>query len=282
MTGHDYAALSIKALIWAGGAASTVVGAWFTSWLSSKTRIYYDARNNHLDDLKLKVLEPLRQGLETQYADLSFSINWMGQQYNPQASAGELPTIYGPMLVFSDPGPSLQSALDEALLEDARTKHYPDLILSWEKFRVAWLEQHIKEHLRFMQNIAQKILAASGLPAHPVPFGDPYVMHLFLADFVYHRLIRMSVTNLAVQPQTGSNEFVLSSGSTNAAAGSKVQMDALLDIVDKAIQDNRVRAGELQDELKKRLKERTSLLRQFSLAIAAKKLNGRCLLVRFF
>lgn len=279
---HDYAGLSLKALIWAGGAASTLVGSWLTSWVSSKTGVYHNARNSHMEELKQSVLQPIRDALDTQYSGVSFSIDWRGQQYNQLATARELPVMYEPMVIFADPGPSIQSALDGAFLEDARTNHYPDLISGWDEFRTMWLEKHVRAHQQFMQDVASDILAASGLPAHPAPQPGPYVMHLFLAEFVYHRLMQMSVTSLTVQSQAGSVEFVLSHSSTNAAAGTEAQMNELIETVDAAIERYRHRAKELQERMNEAQKIRTSLLLKYSLALAAKKLRGRCVLVRFF
>jgi hypothetical protein len=63
----DYVDWSIKALYYVSGVASTIVG----SLLSSKIRVYHDARISHRDELKQKVLAPLRKNLEAHYLKTS-------------------------------------------------------------------------------------------------------------------------------------------------------------------------------------------------------------------
>ena len=79
----DYLDWSIKALYYVGGVATTVVG----SLLSSKIRIYHDARNAHRDELKQKVLEPLWKNLASHYGKPYFIVRQEEQQYNAQALA---------------------------------------------------------------------------------------------------------------------------------------------------------------------------------------------------
>ena len=48
------------------GVASTVVG----SWISSKIHVYHENRKVHLDEIKQKVLVPLKETLTEKYAAL--------------------------------------------------------------------------------------------------------------------------------------------------------------------------------------------------------------------
>ena len=53
-------------LIYVGGVVTTIFG----SWVSGKLRVYDDSRKAHLDDIKQKVLIPLRDGLLEHYGPL--------------------------------------------------------------------------------------------------------------------------------------------------------------------------------------------------------------------
>lgn len=76
----DYIALSARALFWTVGAGSTLVGSWLTTWVSSKTRVYHDARNSHREEIKQKVLELLRDILENRYGNAGFAVDWRSQR----------------------------------------------------------------------------------------------------------------------------------------------------------------------------------------------------------
>ncbi len=268
---------AVRLLFYIGGAISTFVG----SWLSSKIHVYHDARNNHRDELKDRILESLRFALQSDYENPQFVLDWTAQQYDALAAVNQSPVIFGPMLMFVDPGPKTQKKLDEALFEDALENHHRNLILGWEKFRDAWTVYlgHLQD---WLQNMAEEILSGANLPAHPAPtLSRTYVMHLALAEFIYKRVMQLDPGHLVVSPMEGVR-WVLSDGGRNLAAGSKEQMDGIVNLLNTCMETNKPRAAETQRELNGLQGHRTALLSQFSLAIAAKKLKARCQLVRFF
>lgn len=129
--------------------------------------------------------------------------------------------------------------------------------------------------------MAMEILSWSRLPAHPAPEPNgPYVMHLALAEFLYRRFLRTGTSNLYVQDQAGA--AVLSDGQISYAKGPGTQIDGLLQFMISLVEVQRATASELEAELKTLEADRKTLLRQLSLVIAAKKLKGKCSLVRFF
>jgi hypothetical protein len=276
MRASDYVDWSVKALYYAGGVASTVVG----SLLSSKIRIYHDARNSHRDELKQKVLEPLRKMLGF-YGTPRFTVLHQAQQFNTQASAGESPNTYGPSVTLERP--ANEPKFDDVLLEDARRHHFRTAIAASDTLKRDWMAQ-AEHHKTFVETISQEILAASGLPAFPAPAG-PYVMHWNLGTFVYNRLVLEADARLWPQAQQDGQVpdcHILNDGQVTVAKGSAQQMSNLIHWVDGVLTGRRQQAMDLKNELRKLEEKRAALSRQLSLAIAEKKLHRRCSLVRFF
>jgi hypothetical protein len=276
MRSSDYIAWSVKALYYVGGVASTVVG----SLLSSKIRVYHDARNSHRDELQKKVLEPLRRSLEL-YGIPQFTVLYQAQQYNAQASAGQSPSTYGPQVVLERP--SQQPSLDQALLEDARLHHYADAITAVDAFVKGWSAE-AERHRVFVEATSQELLSASLLPAFPSPNPGPYIMHWNLGVFVYSRLVLKEDVRLWTQPQPDGQVpdcHVLSDGHVTVAKGSLSQMKNIVSWVDAELIAKRERANAFSAALKVLEAKRAALNRQLSLAIAEKKLKHQCALVKF-
>jgi hypothetical protein len=120
----SYAAGAAKLLIWIGGIVTTIAG----SWIASRIRVYEDSRNNHREELKQKVLEPLQEVLKNQFVDPSFSVEWDEQRYDPTVRAHEQPVTMGPVLFVSDPGLTASVLCEPALAEDARQNHHKELM----------------------------------------------------------------------------------------------------------------------------------------------------------
>src|SRR6266566_6513979 len=83
---------SMYALLgWAGGAASTVAG----SWIASKIHVYHAHRDAHRDELKERVLIPLRDCLDNDYeprakfAKPIVSLNWKQTAFKAAARSTE-------------------------------------------------------------------------------------------------------------------------------------------------------------------------------------------------
>ncbi|HEV2987037.1 MAG TPA: hypothetical protein VG759_01245, partial [Candidatus Angelobacter sp.] len=247
---HDYGTLAVKVLLWSGGAASTLVGAWLTSWLSSKTHSYHDALNKHRDELKEKVLEPLRRAIESGYSNPSFSVEWQAKPYKSSASLAEMPVEFGPALSWSDLGKGIEDKLEQALLEDARITHHPELFSDWIKFRDSW-SSHVARRVEWVQHMSEEILRWSILPAHPAPEpSGPYVMHLNLAKFIYHWFLQIPTGNLHIEAET-NGAAILSDGSTSYAKGPGQKIDGLLQFLNSLVEINKVKASEFAQQLEK-------------------------------
>lgn len=275
MPANEYVQWSVKLLYYICGVASTIVG----SWISSKIRVYHDARNSHRDDLKRRVLEPLRKSLAS-YVAPRFTVLYQAQQYNPQAPSAEYPSTYGPSVSVEIPG---SPELDDALLQDAHLCHYPDLIDGFAGVKRIWAAEVVR-HKAFIQATAEEILTASGLPAFPAPDG-PYVMHWNLGTFVYNRLVVSADARLWMQAQADGQIpdcHILSDGGATVAKGSKQQMQNLVQSIDAVLAARRGQASEFQAGLAKLKEQQRALSQQLSLAIAEKKLRNRCALVTFF
>lgn len=268
---------AIRLLIYVGGIATTVSG----SWIASKIRVYHDNRNSHRDDLKQKVLVPLRAALTGLYQPLTgrqkpaiLNNNWATRAFNESAKLTEEQVEMGPLLISEDPRPYVEADLDEALLADARKYHYGQLVLEWQRFASRW-SAHVRECERWVSRIADRILAGSGLP--PFQARDAYVMHLYLAVFIYERLFGFATHPL--KKGTVAGRSCLANDVTTSALGNDKEMDKLLTILDDIREAERETAGRLLVELRKLAEEAASLSSELGLAIAERKLHGRCRMV---
>jgi hypothetical protein len=272
----EYVQWSVKLLLYVSGVASTIVG----SWVSSKIRLYHDARNAHRDELKQKVLEPLRSAVQSQYRISQFGIGWQPRKIDRDAKVEQVPVEFGPVLGIVEASQDLVPALDSALLADAESYHYQHEIAIWEEFHSNWAQLNDQHHA-FIIQMATEILNGSALPEHDAKnFGAPYIMPLGLAQFLYGRLIFDEPKH--VYMGTMNNGPVITNGITSFASGTKEQLKSVLALLDSILQRCRSNAEELQRQEKFLEQKRAFLLRKLSLAIAAKKLKHRCEFVTFF
>lgn len=263
--------------IFIGAVISAIVG-----WLSSQVNQYRDSRKHHLDEIKKQILEPARAKLQAANLYPQISAVWSLHTYNPNATSSEVPVAAGPILVVNGPSIWPDLSTDEALLEDARARHYPDLMNSLEKFRDTLLS-HMEKRERFVEELSNTILETSGLDAHPSSARNGfYVMHRTLGVFVYDRLMEVGQSAIRAEIDANANLAYLKDGGNNLAMGRPDQIKSVHQLVDSLITSNRQRIAELKEELSKLYSVRNDLSRRFSYAIAAKSLPKSCDLVPFF
>ncbi len=278
----------VRLLVWVGGAASTIAGAW----VASKWHVYHDSRKAHLEDIKQRVLTPLRDGLEQHFRPLVFhSVPVIYAQmaatteFHEKATVTEAPTEEGDVLQGAYPGAIVFGPLDSALLEDARKSHFSKQLSGVDSLYVRW-GTHSGNCHSWVREMAQEILTHSGLPAFPNRMAPeysayrPYVMHFRLAVFVYKRLFRIGKGWLTTE-NTGSVWGVSGDGAT-LATGSKEQMEMLVGLLngllvseEAAARALKAKAGELQTNFQ-------AVIPPLDRAIASRRLRRRCDLVTFF
>jgi hypothetical protein len=278
----------LKRLLIGLGAFVTGIGATVAgSWITGKIHTYDQERMAHRDEIRDKILQPLRAGLSehvtplligqapillTEHAATSFVIN---------ARVTEEPTKFGPVLVAKFPSARVFGPLDSALLRDAETNHLPRLFVNFNVVYKEWTKYSGDCHAWAMR-VARQILEISGLPAFP-NFGqtrDGYVMHFQLAVFLYQRLFRL--LTMALQKQQQGAQWTLTGGAYTLAAGTSEQIDSLIAQLEQL--------RETENDVALRLREQASalhvrydeFLRELDFAIASRKLHGHCDLVRFF
>jgi hypothetical protein len=197
--------------------------------------------------------------------------------FNPHATAEQVPIDAGMQVVMPDPGLAA-SDLPSALYEDARTRHYQELFSKWEQFRSNW-KAHLDKHASWIVNVGSDLLNFSNMPPHPASaFNAPYIMHLNLGLFITNRLMGIGKENLVRGTQ--HDDDTVSDGLAMVGKGSPQQVTNLFELINSRLDFNRSKAQELLKELESLQTEKADLIRQFSLAIAAKGLKGRCDLVK--
>jgi hypothetical protein len=278
---------SIRLLAFTGGAASTVVG----SWLSSKLRIYHDQRNAHRDELKQKVLIPLRDGLSERLNPLLFHHTapirvkpGVITEFRKKVAVTESQVEWGDALVTDLPGAIVISSLDSTLLEDCRKTHFEKLISEIEAF-VRRCDDYTSESHLWVMDLAEEILKESGLPAFPNPVVGgsgpaPYVMHNRLAVFLYKRLFNLTAP--ALETSAIGMGWGLNGEDATLACGSEAQIVKLPTMLNHFLKVHENRARTLEEQARKLHKEFNELLPKMNYAIASRRLRKRCDLVPFF
>jgi hypothetical protein len=274
----------VRLLIWVSGVAATVCGAWVTS----KIRIFHDDKKSHHQELKEKVLVPLREFLIQHLALFAHQKpvivevwgNWGAREARADQDAFE----YGGSLQSENPWPGLFSAMDRALLEDARLVHYKKLMVEISGLASAW-QAHVEKCSAWMFQMGWEILSASKMNPYEPPYTVPYVNHLRLAAWVYRRLFKLP-TDALHQSNQGQYWSIEGAPTVPAQIGVSTmapeeQNGLLLQAIDKITAENRARAIELQRESMAITNQAVYLRSKLEYEIAKKKLKGRCDLVRF-
>jgi hypothetical protein len=155
----------VRLLAFIGGVVSTVVG----SWISSKIRVYHDNRKAHRDELKEKVLGPLGSCLDETFVPLvtlvqpAVATRWNESSFTTRAPSTEPQTRSQLTLEAVNPWLEFKAAVDRVLYEDARKKHFAELLTRAEEFASAWKEY--AEHVcQWVQEMSQQLSRTSGLP----------------------------------------------------------------------------------------------------------------------
>jgi hypothetical protein len=277
----------IRILFGIGGIVATVIG----SWVASKIDVYHQNLSAHLDELKAGVLSPLCEILRGDFARVVAHRSGVVREELKQlriregARVVEQDEEIGPGLRCFNPWPNGPRLMTGVLYEDAREKHFPELIAEAERFASAWTAyaEHCKD---WVEDIANEILRRSRMSAWLRPAPAPYVMQYRLAVFVYRRLFHLETNALSTMSQgqysTLEGAPVLPDMTGSAAFAPEEQLGHLTVELDRIIFERRGQAAHLAETSKKLLGELQELHRMFEHAIAGKKLRGRCDLVTFF
>jgi hypothetical protein len=281
----QYTEWLIRALAFIGGAASTVVG----SWISSKIRLYHDDQKSHHQELKQKILLPLREVLVEYEALFKHQVPVIGEKWAHLGTRPARPdqdeSVYGALLESGDPWPAAFSALDRALLEDAKRVHYKSLMAEISGLSSSW-KAHTESCLTWVSRIGTEVLDVSKMNPYQPPYNPPYVNHLRLAVWVYLRLFHLP-RNTLHQSNQGQYWAIEGAPTVPAQVGistmaKEEQNAALIESIDRITAANRERAAALQNESRAIVNRADNLRSKLEYEMAKKKLRKRCDLVRFF
>jgi hypothetical protein len=273
-----------KALLWAGGVATTLIG----SWITSRIRLYQDHKNAHHQELKERILAPVKSGLLEHFGPMAagqsgvLGLEYGTQQINENAKITEDATRSGFFLVAPFPTSAIFGSLDSALLVDARRTHYRDVMERVDEFLSAWSSTAGECH-GWCSKVADKILRESRMPAflNSDPQTRSYVMHLHLALVVYRRLFGFQSGAARVVNQGA--EWVMHIEDRAAALGSKEQIDAVIETIDQLVQSEAAIARSLRERIAAlNRKLMVDVIGALDYAAASRRLHRRCDLVPFF
>ena len=214
------------------GVASTVAG----SWISSKIHVYHENRNAHLEEIKQKVLIPISEALEGDFARLvghkasAVLLVWGTRSRKEVASVTEYQTEDGLSLVPALP--DISHITHSALYADAKKKHFPKLVNQAEQFIQAW-RAHATECHTWVVRLSEEILKNSQMAAYPAEHhGNAYVDHRKLGIFIYRRLFRCTQQSLIKRsPSHPPVDWILEGFEGTSASGTEQQLEALVSVL---------------------------------------------------
>jgi hypothetical protein len=277
----------LKVFAWIGAVATGAVAAW----VATKIHAYDETRKAHLQDLKEKVLVPLRDGLEDHFRPLVYLLKPIvfvqpaaTTRFDEKAKATEEPREQGDILLGAFPSAAAFGSLDSTLLEDAKKNHFVDLMALGDRFATQWVAFTGECHTWALK-VSREILARSGLPkfspTRSSPGIQPYVMHYRLAVFVYKRLFRLHAPALREYGQQG-DYFTLEGEGCIIALGSAEQLKRLTEHIDQLLESEEPTARALRDKAVVLQQNFQEIMPKLDYAIASRRLRKRCDLVTFF
>jgi hypothetical protein len=285
---NHYLEWLVRLLFWIGGIVATVLG----SWVASKIHVYHEQRNAHRDDIKKRVLVPIRKGLNAHFRPLLWKLAPMvfvqtgaTTHFKDKPKVTEEPAEQGDVLLVEFPATTVFGSLDSALLSDARQVHFRDTLSEVDSFVKRWNSLTGECHV-WTSRIANEILQASGLPRFPPPRTQnplSYVMHLRLGLFVCKRLLGLPTRALYPEPQYPEQDRVnLHSEEGTVAVGSKDEIATLVGCLDGLLDSEAQTGMALRDRIAELQQVFDRLVPKLDYAIASRQLHGRCDLVTFF
>jgi hypothetical protein len=193
--------------------------------------------------------------------------------------------VYGPVLQSNDPWPAAFSAMDRALLEDAKRVHYRKLMEDIAYLASTW-KDHTERCSTWVSEIAAQVLDVSKMNPYQPTCTPPFVNHLRLAVWIYRRLFHLP-TNVLHQSNQGQYWSIEGAPDVPSVIGvSTVAMEdqntMLLQAIEKISVANRERAFFLQRESKIIAQLADSLRSSLEYEIAKKRIGVECGLVKFF
>ena len=276
MPGWSYALLG-----WMGGVASTVAG----SWISSKIQVYHAHKIVHLEALRDKVLIPLRAGLKEHLVPFLnhnlpvVSVLPIDQQFKANATSTEEPTYSARLIVADFPFGRIFREIEQALLEDARDRHFVELITTLDAFCKDWTD-YARDCQQWVSGMAAQIADASGLPVFLTQHGREYLMNCELANFVHLRLYHFPTSSL--RRETDRDHCILVGGSQTLAVATESEVEGLISVVDSLLESEKGRAAAFENTRTALQARFDELSAKLDLAIASRRLHHRCDLVSFF
>ncbi len=275
---------ALQVLIWAGGVAATIAG----SWIASKIRVYHDDRKSHHQELKDKVLRPLRDLLAEHQALFSHRvpalIEKVGYSDIVDARPDQDAVRSGLVLHSSNPWEGALLEIDRALFEDAKRVHYKKLMTEILALASSW-GSHTERCRMWVAEMSNEILATSKMNPYAPPYASPWVNHLRLGLWIYGRLFQLPTEALR---QANQGKYWSIEGAPtvpnqigSAALAMEVQNTLLLQKIEEITAANRQRAVELQGQSEEITSQAVRLRSMLEYEIAKKKLRGRCDLVKF-
>lgn len=271
------------------GAASTVAGSWF----SSKIRLYYDSRKAHLEDIKSKVLLPIRKELEDYEPFVLntqplFSVVHATTKYHGAAPLTQSPVEGERVLIASYPVRWLYRDAEPALTLDIEKSHFPEVVAALKRFLLTW-DIYTSECKLWVGQMAQSVLEQSGLPKFPNMTASggwpkPHVMHLDVALFIFLRAFGLTTASIRLQHNAGRASescWSIQSDLMGYASGSDETLKILLNNIDALRVSQSHTANKLLTMHPALQAEFASVQMAVDHAIASQRLRNQCNLVPF-
>ncbi len=254
-------------------------------WISSRIQVYEEHKRVHLEALRDKVLKPMRTGLQEHlwpflaHQRAIVTVVPDARTFNPNAKVTEDAESLASLLVAVFPFSRIDEGIEPALLRDAQTHHYRELMQGVDTFVKDCID-YAGKCRDWVTSIAVEIPGACGLPPFVPNKTGPYVMNCLLAHFVYARVFQFPAGTLRKQEER--DHWILTNGSYTAAVGGADQLDHLIEFLNRRVTLEKAQGAALL-ALEESLRTRFAKISgDLDFAIASRRLHKRCDLVSFF
>ena len=268
-----------------GGVVAGVASTVFGSWINSRIHIYQESRKAHLEDIKQKVLLPLKEILSDKYAALvkheasAVVVQWGIRKRLEGVSVIAHQTEEGPSLV--PVLPDISSVVDSTLYADVKKKHFAKLATAVEVFDEAWVA-HANKCYAWVSRVSEDIIAKSRLGLSSGKYGESYVDSQKLGLFIYRRLLPVGQHSLVKHSREHPPvRWVLEGFEGTSAEGTERELSKLVEVLDTVMVAERTVADGIIVEAQGLARKLAELMSEIDYAIAYRRLRKKCHLVPF-
>ncbi|MBI4368748.1 MAG: hypothetical protein HY547_00810 [Elusimicrobia bacterium] len=271
------------------------MGTWMVGQRMEFFRRGIRVREEHLEDIKQAVLEPILIQLKDYYLpEIQFQVGVLTtnsivvRRETKSVSEDAIERIeYN--LSPKNPGDAPWSSLGQMLetrkriedtaryYDDAKERHFPKLLVRWEKFRESF-DRAVNDFFTYVSEIQKIVKKEIDLPDHNKNTSrePPWINYELLAIFIYERRLDIGEGHLRCEPEFSSfQEVKLARSNTTVARCAPQEAQKIIATIDRLVAEN-VGVAPLKKLFSGLEPEASALINAFRLQRTKKDLPSKC------